>query len=90
MSQLPIKWLGQGLYETTAEPITRCDEARYISLCRRGHSKKYHGQRLFELAGEPKMFLEITGTHNEGFITSGRHYEEGLDAFISECDELEP
>jgi len=45
----------------------------------------HHGQRLFELAGEPKTFLEITGTHNEGFITSGRHYEEGLDAFISEC-----
>jgi len=54
----------------------------------------HHGQRLFELAAEPKMFLEITGTHNEGFITSGRHYEEGLDtfisAFISECVEPEP
>ena len=54
----------------------------------------HHGQRLFELAAEPKMFLEITGPHNEGFITSGRHYEEGLDAFISafisECVEREP
>lgn len=41
------------------------------------------GQQLFEVAREPKTFLEISGTHNEGFITSGRHYEEGLDAFIS-------
>jgi fermentation-respiration switch protein FrsA (DUF1100 family) len=45
----------------------------------------HHGQRLFELASEPKMFLEITGTHNEGFITSGSHYEEGLDTFLSDC-----
>ncbi|MFC2069779.1 alpha/beta hydrolase [Chloroflexota bacterium] len=43
-----------------------------------------HGQRLFEIASEPKKFLEITGTHNEGFITSGSRYEEGLNAFIHE------
>ena len=43
-----------------------------------------HGRRLFEMAKEPKRFLEITGSHNEGFITSGKRYEEGLNAFISE------
>ncbi|MFC1991587.1 alpha/beta hydrolase [Chloroflexota bacterium] len=43
-----------------------------------------HGQRLFEVANNPKEFLEITGSHNEGFIISGKHYEEGLDAFISQ------
>ncbi len=42
-----------------------------------------HGRRLFEAAKEPKQFLEIAGTHNDGFITSGASYEEGLDAFIS-------
>ncbi|MDO9527739.1 MAG: alpha/beta hydrolase [Syntrophales bacterium] len=42
-----------------------------------------HGRQLFEAAQEPKEFLEITGTHNEGFMTSGKRYEEGLDAFIS-------
>lgn len=43
-----------------------------------------YGQRLFEIASEPKKFLEITGTHNEGFITSGLQYEEGLNIFIHE------
>ncbi len=43
-----------------------------------------HGQRLFVMAKEPKKFLEITGTHNDGFITSGKRYEDGLNAFISE------
>jgi len=43
----------------------------------------HHGQQLFELANEPKMFLEIAGTHNDGFIVSGELYEQGLDTFIS-------
>ena len=42
-----------------------------------------HGQRLFETANEPKSFLEITGTHNQGFITSARRYEDGLESFVS-------
>jgi len=42
-----------------------------------------HGQRLFAMGKEPKKFLEITGTHNDGFITSGKRYEYGLNAFIS-------
>ena len=49
-----------------------------------------HGQQLFEVVTEPKRFLEISGTHNEGFITSGRHYEEGLNSFISEYVEPQP
>jgi len=43
-----------------------------------------HGQQLFEMAREPKRFLEISGTHNEGFTISGKGYEAGLNAFILE------
>ncbi|MFC1905696.1 alpha/beta hydrolase [Chloroflexota bacterium] len=43
-----------------------------------------HGSQLFKLTREPKNFLEISGTHNEGFITSGKDYEEGLNEFILE------
>ena len=43
-----------------------------------------HSRRLFEIATEPKRFLEITGTHNEGFVEAGKHYEDGLNVFISE------
>ena len=42
-----------------------------------------HGRRLFEAANEPKEFLQITGTHNEGFVISGKYYEDGLGSFIS-------
>lgn len=41
-----------------------------------------HGQRIFKAAKEPKEFLEISGSHNEGFILSAAKYEEGLSSFI--------
>lgn len=43
-----------------------------------------HGEKLFEAANEPKEFLEIRGSHNEGFIVSAQRYHDGLDSFISE------
>ena len=42
-----------------------------------------HGAALFEKAAEPKEFLQITGGHNEGFLTSGKIYTDGLNRFIS-------
>ncbi len=32
------------------------------------------GRRLFEAAGEPKRFVEISGGHNDGFLLSGDVY----------------
>jgi len=42
-----------------------------------------HGRRLFDAAMPPKEFLEISGSHNEGFVASGRYYVAGLNAFIA-------
>jgi uncharacterized protein len=41
-----------------------------------------HGRRLFNAAGEPKEWLEIRGSHNDGFLTSGAHYRNGLEVFL--------
>ena len=43
-----------------------------------------HGERLFELANEPKRFLEIHGDHNSGFLDSGALYVDGLREFLVE------
>lgn len=40
------------------------------------------GKRLFEAANEPKVFLEITGGHNSGFLDSGERYISGLKSFF--------
>jgi len=42
-----------------------------------------HGEKLYETAADPKEFLEIIGTHNEGYKDSSPSYEEGLDRFIT-------
>lgn len=44
----------------------------------------HHGEALFEAANEPKTFLKITGGHNDGFLTSGRVYEDGIHVFLTE------
>jgi fermentation-respiration switch protein FrsA (DUF1100 family) len=44
-----------------------------------------NGRKLFESAGEPKIFLEIRGSHNEGFMVSGSIYLKGLERFILFC-----
>ncbi|MCP4566659.1 MAG: alpha/beta hydrolase [FCB group bacterium] len=40
------------------------------------------GQRLFEAAHEPKQFLEINGSHNDGYMVSADQYEAGVTAFL--------
>ena len=47
-----------------------------------------NGEELFASAQEPKMFLQIKGGHNDGFLVSGRTYLNGLKRFISESLEV--
>ena len=42
-----------------------------------------HAEKLFEFANEPKQFLEITGGHNIGFMTSKDIYGDGINSSIS-------
>ncbi len=42
------------------------------------------GRELFERsASVPKQFLAIKGSHNAGFLVSGRVYTDALDSFIT-------
>ena len=81
---LPVRLLLRFKYNT-AQYIARANCPALIVHSRDDEIMPFtHGQHLFEVAREPKKFLEITGTHNEGFSTSGERYEEGLNTFISE------
>lgn len=44
----------------------------------------HHGQRVYESAQGEKSFLEISGLHNDGYLTSSNKYTEGIDSFISQ------
>ncbi|MFC1907732.1 alpha/beta hydrolase [Chloroflexota bacterium] len=79
---LPVKLLSRFKYDTMGY-LDRVKCPVLIVHSRNDEIMPFkHGQRLFEVAREPKEFLEISGSHNEGFITSGKRYEEGLNSFI--------
>lgn len=42
-----------------------------------------NGRILYDSARAPKSFLEISGSHNDGFLVSGQSYLEGINTFIS-------
>lgn len=42
------------------------------------------GRRLYEAAGQSKRYLEIFGSHNDGFYVSGLMYRNGLRDFLDE------
>ena len=80
---LPTKWLTRNRYDT-ASRLPEIEVPVFIVHSPSDDVIPYsHGRRLFELANEPKVFLEIEGGHNEGFIFS-QVYREGLKAFIDE------
>jgi fermentation-respiration switch protein FrsA (DUF1100 family) len=80
---LPIKLLARYRYSTLAYlEHVRCPVLVVHSIDDEMVPME-HAQRLYNAAREPKEMLELRGTHNETILESGRHYENGLNAFIS-------
>ncbi len=79
----PVHWLAR--YRYNAEDYLRSVRCPVLIV----HSlddeiiPSQHGRDLFAAANEPKELLEIRGSHNEGFLVSGRTYVDGLDAFMT-------
>lgn len=80
---LPVRLLARFRY-TTATYLDQVQRPVLIVHSRDDEMIPFdHGQRLYAAAGEPKAFLELWGTHNEGFLASGAHYREGLEHFLA-------
>ncbi|MBS1272511.1 MAG: hypothetical protein MAGBODY4_01657 [Candidatus Marinimicrobia bacterium] len=47
----------------------------------------YHGEELFQVANEPKEFLELRGAHDDVVFTSRETYIQGMGAFLSKYAE---
>ncbi len=81
---LPVRLLLRFQY-TTADYLRQVNCPVLIIHSRNDELMPFdHGIRLFETANEPKRFLEIYGSHNEGFIVSGEQYQKGLSAFVTD------
>lgn len=79
---LPVRWLAKYSYNT----LGRLGDIHAPVLVVHSPDDEIipyaHGQALYAAAPEPKMFLEISGGHNAGFLTSGARYVEGLRSFL--------
>lgn len=81
---LPVRWLARVRYNTLERlPNIHCPVLIVHSPADEIVPFK-HGQQLFEAANQPKEFLGITGSHNEGLLLSAGQYQAGLAAFLTE------
>ncbi len=79
----PVRWLSRFNYNA-AEYVAKKNCPVLVVHSRNDDIIPFsHGRQLFEAASEPKQFLEIRGSHNDGSVVSGKQYQDGLDAFIS-------
>jgi len=82
---LPVRFLARINYDT----LGRIGKLRCPLLVIHSRDDEiipyHHGEKLFEAAKEPKRFQEISGGHNDGFITSGSVYKDALSQFLSEA-----
>jgi uncharacterized protein len=79
---LPVRWLSRFQYNNQKNiKIVNCP-VLFI------HSRQdeiipfNHGEKLFEVSKQPKQFLEIQGSHNDGFLVSGEKYIAGIMEFM--------
>lgn len=80
---LPVRLLSRFQYNSK-ENIARVTAPVMIAHSPDDNLVPYrHGEVLFAAANEPKEFLKLSGSHNEGFLQSAQLYENSLSAFIT-------
>jgi fermentation-respiration switch protein FrsA (DUF1100 family) len=84
---LPIRWLSRYNYNTV-QHIEKVTCPVLIIHSRNDDIVPFeHGKKLFEALIPPKKFLEISGSHNEGFLESLGKYRAGLQEFFNTLSE---
>lgn len=79
---LPVRLLSRFSYPT-ADFITRVSCPVLVVHSKQDEIVPYsHGRKIYDVAPEPKYFLELQGGHNDGFNLSQRHYVAGITNFL--------
>ena len=79
---LPVEWLSRFSYDTR-DYVSRIRSPVLVSHSRSDNVVPFaEGQAVFENAPDDKVFFELRGGHNDGFIVSGMAYRNALDEFI--------
>ena len=81
---LPARWLVKNRYDNLA----KIAEIKILILVM--HSPEDEvipfamGQKLYQAATGQKVFFEMTGNHNEGYLQTGEKYTNAIFKFIKE------
>ncbi|PVV13093.1 MAG: alpha/beta hydrolase [gamma proteobacterium symbiont of Ctena orbiculata] len=79
---LPVRWLARYHYNS-GERMAAIKIPVMIIHSRHDEIIPFeHGRILYDRAGEPKRFLELSGDHNYGFLQSIDRYRDHWDDFI--------
>jgi len=80
---LPVKWLTRTRYPSI-EYIQKINCPVLVIHSPEDEIIPFEfGSQLFDAARQPKTFLQIRGSHNDGFLLSGDKYREGVREFIT-------
>ena len=83
---LPVRWLSKFEYNNI-ENINKINCPVLFIHSRQDDIIPFsHGEKLFEVANSPKQFLEIHGSHNDGFLVSSQKYMAGIKYFLSQLN----
>jgi uncharacterized protein len=81
---LPARWLARLRYDTRAV-LAQADCPVLVAHSPDDEIVPFrHGQRLFEAAAQPKVFLPLAGGHNDGFIFMRKDWVEALAGFLQQ------
>jgi len=79
---LPVRWLTR-IHYPVAQYVQKISCPKLFIHSREDELIPFRqGQTNFNLAAEPKAFLQIHGSHNDGFIVSKDVYVKGLKSFL--------
>jgi uncharacterized protein len=74
---MPVRWFAAFSYRTI-DYVKKVNCPIMIIHSRNDETIPFEfGLRLYDAAHEPKEFVEIFGTHNDGFLYSGQAYRQG-------------
>lgn len=81
---LPVRWIIKYDYNTL-ENVKKIEEPIFMAHSHNDQIIPFnHSQKLFEAANQPKMFVELIGSHGSGFWETGKKYRNGLRTFLQE------
>jgi len=80
---LPARWLSRFQYNSLRKIKSVNCPVLVVHSSQDEIIPARHGSRIFAAARAPKEFLKISGSHDNGFLTSGRVYTAGLDHFLA-------